>query len=241
MFSKFLFVVRVLCLFTASLSVQAQTTLYFIHNDHLGRPQVVTDQNQQVVWEAKKKPFGEMTETTSTINLNTRFPGQYFDQESGYHYNYYRDYDPALGRYIQSDPIGLRGGLNTYGYVHQNPLIYIDPYGKDSVKAAILQASLRGNFKQAQFLIQQASTLTGKQAQQFANQCASKYGGQLVKQFKTQGVGTGARSGQHGVPFSRAGAQLQRMANQLPKNSQMAQALRNQAKQLLNRAKSINH
>lgn len=143
-------------LLVASLATQAQTTLYFIHNDHLGTPQVVTDQNQQVVWEGKKKPFGETTATTATINLNTRFPGQYFDQESGYHYNYYRDYDPSLGRYLQADPIGitkdfsgpklqvalehgidLKGGAHlhnpllnhNYGYVDQNPFNEADPFG----------------------------------------------------------------------------------------------------------------
>ena len=57
------------------------------------------------------------------------FAGQYFDQENGLHYNYFRDYDPSLGRYVQSDPIGLLGGLNTYGYVLQNPLYWIDPLG----------------------------------------------------------------------------------------------------------------
>lgn len=58
-----------------------------------------------------------------------RFPGQYFDQETGLHYNYFRDYDPSTGRYIESDPIGLDGGLNTYSYSELNPLRYIDPLG----------------------------------------------------------------------------------------------------------------
>lgn len=63
------------------------------------------------------------------LTLNLRFPGQYYDQESGLSYNYFRYYDSSLGRYTTSDPIGLRGGLNTYGYAYQNPLYWIDPYG----------------------------------------------------------------------------------------------------------------
>ncbi|MBI4988375.1 MAG: RHS repeat-associated core domain-containing protein [Rhodocyclales bacterium] len=71
------------------------------------------------------------TDPADSINttLNPRFPGQYYDKEVNTHYNYFRDYDPSTGRYVQSDPIGLRGGVNTYSYVEGNPVTRIDPSG----------------------------------------------------------------------------------------------------------------
>ena len=78
---------------------------------------------------AHPKPFGEKQVTTNTLDNDARFPGQYLDKETGLHYNYFRDYDPTIGRYIQSDPIGLQGGVNTYGYVRGNPLRFVDTLG----------------------------------------------------------------------------------------------------------------
>ncbi|NQY37122.1 MAG: RHS domain-containing protein [Alteromonadaceae bacterium] len=116
---------------------------YYYHNDHLGTPQVMTDSNATVVWRANYDPFGKADIVVEKVTNNIRFPGQYFDQESGLHHNYFRDYDPDLGRYIQSDPIGLAGGINTYGYVDGNPISYVDPYGLRS-RARVRQ----GNFLQ---------------------------------------------------------------------------------------------
>ena len=101
----------------------------YIHTDHLGTPESLTDQDQAIVWQAHHDPFGRATVTIQAVEHNLRFPGQYFDTETGLHYNYFRDYDPSIGRYIQSDPIGLAGGINTYAYVANNPLNLIDPEG----------------------------------------------------------------------------------------------------------------
>ena len=67
------------------------------------------------------------------IIYNLRFPGQYYMPETGLFYNYFRDYDPQTGRYIESDPIGLGGGINTYAYVGNSPLKAIDPFGLMSI------------------------------------------------------------------------------------------------------------
>lgn len=124
-------VFTLLCALAAS-SAPA-SSLYFVHTDHLGTPQKITDGAQQVIWEGNPMPFGETEVVVNQIDFHVRLPGQYFDGEAGLHYNYYRDYDPSIGRYVQSDPIGLNGGLNTYGYTYQNPLIYTDPFGLASV------------------------------------------------------------------------------------------------------------
>lgn len=79
---------------------------YYTHSDHLGTAQLLTDGAGLVVWKADYDPFGEATITVATVDYNMRFPGQYYDQESGLHYNYFRDYDPGMGRYVESDPIG---------------------------------------------------------------------------------------------------------------------------------------
>lgn len=103
--------------------------LFFVHNDHLATPQAISDSQQNKVWSVQQKAFGESTLSDHQITFNIRFPGQYYDNESGLHYNWHRYYDTQLGRYLQSDPIGLNGGLSTFGYVYQNPMSWVDPDG----------------------------------------------------------------------------------------------------------------
>jgi len=108
--------------------------LYFIHPDHLGTPRLVSDANQAIVWRWDSSPFGECAPEEDPDGdgqpfvLNLRFPGQYFDQEAGLRYNYFRDYDAATGRYVESDPVGLEGG-NSYAYAALSPLRYTDALG----------------------------------------------------------------------------------------------------------------
>src|SRR5690606_15097373 len=110
--------------------------VYFYQNDHLGSPQRMVALSGEVVWEGTYRAFGGISESRGKVSNKLRFPGQYYDMETGLHHNYFRDYDPDLGRYIQSDPIGLAGGLNLYGYAYQNPLLYSDPTGEIAFLAA---------------------------------------------------------------------------------------------------------
>ena len=105
------------------------STLYYLHDDMLGTPQLATDSNQAVAWQASYDPFGQAS-ASGTITQNLRFPGQYFDVESGWNHNGFRDYLPALGRYAEPDPLGRLGsGNDLYAYVYNNPANLVDPFG----------------------------------------------------------------------------------------------------------------
>ena len=105
------------------------TEIYDVTTDHLGTPVVITDKNGNTVWESDYSPFGIAYIKTEQIKNNVRFPGQYYDEESGFHYNWHRYYDPSLGRYLSSDPLGLVDGPNTYAYVGGNPVNFSDSSG----------------------------------------------------------------------------------------------------------------
>jgi len=103
--------------------------IYHYHLDHLGTPQEISDANGEIVWAVSFNAYGNLAVAyESQIENNLRFQGQYFDSETGLHYNRFRYYDPSCGRFINQDPIGLAGGNNNYLYV-PNPTGWVDPFG----------------------------------------------------------------------------------------------------------------
>jgi len=119
---------------------------------------VMTDETGSVVWRATYDPFGTATvDPLSTVVMNVRFPGQYYDEETGFHQNGLRIYDPGSGRYLTSDHIGLQGGLNTYAYVGGNPLYWIDPLGLDPFLVGRPLQGVIGNYAGHMFVVTGAS------------------------------------------------------------------------------------
>ncbi len=119
----------------AQVTRTATDTLVSLHTDALGTPRLATDSNRATVWRYDGNAFGDSTPNEdpdgngSPTTVNLRFPGQYHDTESGLHYNWHRYYDPRIGRYVTSDPIGLEVGLNSYTYVNNKPLVLKDVLG----------------------------------------------------------------------------------------------------------------
>ncbi|WP_158228939.1 RHS repeat-associated core domain-containing protein [Chitinimonas sp. BJB300] len=177
-----------------------------IHTDHLGTPRLLTDATKHAIWAWELgEPFGASNAnedpegTGAKYTFNLRFPGQYFDKETGHHYNYFRDYSAKDGRYLQSDPIGLAGGINTYAYVNGNPLRYIDPLGlyslpelRDDIRDATGGCSgnsavddIVANFMEVQDATSIAKTVGSMAA---GGSFAKTYGGLTVVGAATQAV-----------------------------------------------------
>jgi RHS repeat-associated protein len=116
----------------------------YVETDHLGTPRALFTTAGQKTWDWDffGSAFGEhaandAADSNGTLeDFNLRFPGQYYDAKTGLFYNYFRDYEPQTGRYLESDPIGLRGGLSTYGYAFGAPISYSDRSGSVAGAAA---------------------------------------------------------------------------------------------------------
>jgi RHS repeat-associated protein len=127
----------------ASLRGAGALEVFYIYPDQIGTPRMVVDVQNRARWRWDlNEPFGGNFPNANptalgTFVFNLRMPGQYADADSELFYNYFRDYDRFTGRYIQSDPIGLAGGVNLYGYVGGNPLSYADPDGLIAIAPAL--------------------------------------------------------------------------------------------------------
>ena len=108
--------------------------VYYFHTDQIGTPLELTDSDGKIVWQATYRSWGSIEQlTVDEVEQNLRFQGQYFDSETGLHYNTFRFYDAEVGRFLSQDPIGLAGGINIYLYA-ANPTLEIDPLGWCSTK-----------------------------------------------------------------------------------------------------------
>jgi RHS repeat-associated protein len=105
------------------------TSYHYLHTDHLATPILATDKTGSPTWKGASEAFGATMPTIQVTEMNLRFPGQYWDQETQTHYNFNRDYLPGGGRYLQGDPLGLAGGVNVYDDSRADPLLKIDPLG----------------------------------------------------------------------------------------------------------------
>jgi RHS repeat-associated protein len=110
-------------------AVLVDREIYALHSDWRGAPLALTDENQQVVWRAEVGLWHDATVTRAKFELNLRGSNQYFDAETGLHYNYHRYFDPKVGRYLTPDPIGQAGGLNLYAFVEGDAANFTDPLG----------------------------------------------------------------------------------------------------------------
>ncbi|MDT9001573.1 RHS repeat-associated core domain-containing protein [Paucibacter sp. APW11] len=122
-------------------SANAGVEVFYLYSDHLGAPRVAVDDQGRTRWRWLAEPFGSAPAETDPsglgdLNISLRLPGQQYDGFLGLHFNGFRDYDAGTGRYVQSDPIGLAGGVNTYAYVEGNPVSYVDPEGLQKGPAA---------------------------------------------------------------------------------------------------------
>jgi RHS repeat-associated protein len=122
----------------------AGSTLYHVHGGHVGQPLRMTSSSKAVVWDVDMEPFGQAAQVVALTDIDLRLPGQWEQFEAGLYQNWWRDYDPTTGRYLQPDRLGLGGGPNMYSYANQSPLTYIDPDGQRVFGAGTLLFALSG-------------------------------------------------------------------------------------------------
>lgn len=224
--------------------VSGEDVTYRILSDHLGSPRLIVDtRNGTIAQQMTYDAWGNVLQDTNPGFQPFGFAGGLYDLHTGLVRFGARDYDSKTGRWTAKDPIRFAGGdTNLYAYVGNDPVNFVDPFGliKDSVTGALLSSAARGDWPKVNMLLRDVMNLSGKELAKTAQQCASKRGGNLVKKFKDQGVGKGARSGQHGTPFKKAGSEMIREANKLSKGL-LRDAMKKEGERLIKMGRGINH
>lgn len=194
------------------IAVLKNNQVYFVHTDEINTPRIITN-GSNILWRWENRDaFGANLPISNNFEYNLRFAGQYFDNESKLHYNYYRTYDPRHGRYMQSDPIGLDGGDHTYNYVNSNPLSAIDPLG-------LLPNS-------AFAMVQRGANSTNQLMYDAASNDSMPKGWLSLYSHAFWGRRNPSKWGNGGIAFSRDSA----FADQLDKNDPKVLALFNRMK-----------
>lgn len=215
---------RIRALLTLALAVLASALapaalaqqLLYVHTDHLNTPRLVTNGAGVAMWRWDQiEPFGgnppdeDSDGNGAPGHMPLRFPGQYYDKESNFHYNYFRDcYDTTIGRYCQSDPIGLRSGINLYEYARSNPLLYTDPTGENPFLVCLAIAGAAAT-AYGGYNLYQALNNFGQSAQQYGNsalQCSQQTDPNSCSQAlsnQAQMYGNAANAGAAGAGMGR--------------------------------------
>ena len=166
-----------------------KATPFYYQLDHLGTPQELTDYSGEIMWSAKYRAYGNLAALdVSEIDNPLRFQGQYFDAETGLHYNRHRYYNPGTGRFLTPDPIKLAGGLNSYQYV-PNPTGWVDPLGLNSTNCPRkVDTSDYQTRKDLRTDVYDAKRPEGRHATKHTN-------AQSAEQAKSLSLGQGSRDG----------------------------------------------
>jgi RHS repeat-associated protein len=203
-------------------------------SDHSGSVLALKDMAGETVVSYSYDAYGNGLSSIEDSNP-FQFTGRENDGNGIYYYRA-RYYSPALYRFLQRDPIGLEGGINTYAYVEGNPLSFVDPLGlnkgRNTVEQHFYKNIIKGDFDEA-------ALSSPYVERKFIEQCVKDRANNIVKAMKEAGKGSGARSGQHGAPYKQTGSQIIREGNEI--GGELGQVFKEVGSRMIEYGKGIGH